>query len=641
MQGTTSTKSLSRLAAIVLALLLAACGTAPPKQAPAGARGLQAAQLEREGGYAEAAQLYEGLAATALPVQKSEFIVSAAEDWQLAGNPQRSWALLGGVKEEGLYPALAARVEILKAILDLAGHQPQAALQHLRFPLEPLPEEIKAKALLVRGQVHVALGDLPSAVQDWSDRETHLAPGSSDVKASHDLIWNTLSESHAPIDLSKLPVGLSPTARGWLELAEIARTSWQQPDKFVEQLKAWQARYPQHPAGVELVPGLLAKQQALTSFPPRLAVLLPLSGNYQSPADAVRDGLFAAYYQVAGSGSAPAIALYDSGSTAASAQAAYQKAVADGASMVIGPLTKDAVAGIAAQPSLPVPVLALNYLDAGKAGPSGFYQFGLLPEGEAEQTADRAVAEGRTRAVALVPNDDFGARMFNAFSARFKQLGGSLLGMQTYIPGNKPEAYTGTLSQLFNLEESQEREQRLAATLGQHLEFEPRRRQDIQFIFLAASAEDAQVIQPQINYNHGEDLPVYSTSKVYSLSSAVGVAVLNGISFDDMPWMLEDTGSVADMRERVAKYWPGNFADNSRLYALGFDAYRLVPLLYNTRAIGQPVQGVTGLLSLDADGRVHRKLDWATVDQGSVDLLDPADLPVAAPVPAVQPPTKP
>lgn len=641
MQGMTSTKSLSRLVGILLALLLAACGTAPPKQAPAGARQIQATQLEQEGKYAEAAQLYEGLAVTAPPAQKNDFVVSAAEDWQLAGNAQRSWALLGGVKEQGLYPALAARVEILKAGLDLSGHQPQAALEHLRFAIDPLPEEIKAKALLVRGQVHIALGDLPSAVQDWSDRETHLAPGSSDVKANRELIWNTLGESHAPIDLKKLPAGLSPTARGWLELADIARTSWQQPDKFVEQVKAWQSRYPQHPAGGELVPGLLAKQQALTSFPPRLAVLLPLSGDYQSPADAVRDGLFAAYYQVADSGSAPSIALYDSGSTAASAQAAYQKAVAEGARMVIGPLTKDAVAGIAAQPSLPVPVLALNYLDGGKGGPSGFYQFGLLPEGEAEQAAERAVAEGRTRAVALVPNDDFGARMFNAFSARFKQLGGSLLGMQTYIPGSKAEAYTSTLIQLFNLDGSEEREQRLASTLGQHLEFEPRRRQDIQFIFLAASADDAQVVQPQINYNRAEDLPVYSTSKVYSLSSAVGVAVLNGISFDDMPWLLEDTGSVADMRAHLARYWPGNFADNSRLYALGFDAYRLVPLLYNTHDIGQPVQGVTGLLSLDASGRVHRKLDWASVAQGSIDLLDPVDLPTAAPVSAVQRPPKP
>ena len=83
---------------------------------------------------------------------------------------------------------------------------------------------------------------------------------------------------------------------------------------------------------------------------------------------------------------------------------------------------------------------------------------------------------------------------------------------------------------------------------------------------------------------------------------------------------------------------PNNFAGNSRLYALGFDAYRLIPLLYNTHAIDTPLQGVTGTLSLDPDGRVHRRLDWAHFDDGSVDVLAPVDLPAASPVSAVQPP---
>lgn len=638
MQGRPRLRHPLRPLTALLMLLLAACGTAPQKQAPA-TREAEATQLEQAGKYAEAAAIYERLAVGAVPAERSGLLVSAAEDWAQAGDTARSWALLGQIKEKTPYPALAARIEILKASLDLAGHQPQAALQHLRFPLEPLPEELKAKALLVRGQVHLAMGDLPSAVQDWSERETHLAAGSTDIGANHQLIWNTLAETHTALDISKLPAGLSPVARGWLELAVIARGSWQQPDKFEQQLKEWQSRYPEHPAAQELVPGMIAKQEALTSFPPRLAVLLPFAV-YPSYSDAVRDGLLAAYYQVGGA-NPPGISFYDSGTTAASAQAAYQQAVTGGASMVIGPLTKDTVAGLAALPSLPVPVLALNYLDAGRPGLSGFYQFGLLPEGEASQAAERAVAEGRTRAVAFVSNDDFGARMFNAFSIRFKELGGSLLGMQTYIPGSKPDAYTDTLTQLFNLDASDEREQRVASTLGQHLEYEPRRRQDIQFIFLAASARDARAIKPQINFNRGENLPVYSTSKIYELDSNVDNSTLNGISFDDMPWTLEDSGSVSDMRATLARDWPGNFADNSRLYALGFDAYRLVPLLYNTHAIGQPVQGVTGLLSLDPGGRVRRRLDWADFDDGAVELLAPVDLPADAPTAAVQAPAQP
>ena len=625
MQGTPHVYRIVRPLAALLFALLAACAVTPTKQPPA-TREAQAADLMQQGKYADAAQLYEGLAAGAQGIQQTEFLVSAAEAWSGAGNGQRSWTLLGQIKNpKSLYPALQARIEILKAELDLAAHQPQVALSHLRFPLEPLPDEIKAAVLMMRGRIHVAMDDLPSAVQDWSERETYLPPNGKDATANEQLIWQTLTATHTALDVHKLPPGLSPTARGWLELADIAHTSWQQPDKFVQAIKDWESRYPQHPAMQQLVPGLLAKQQTLTAFPPRVAVLLPLNGNFQAPADAVRDGLLAAYFQLAGNGDAPALTYYDSGTDAAGAQAAYQKAVTDGASMVIGPLTKDAVAGLAALPSLPVPVLALNYLDAGKTAPAGLYQFGLLPEGEAEQAAERAVAEGYTRGIALVSNDDFGRRMLGAFSARFTQLGGSLLSTGTYTPGG--DSYASAIMELLNLNASQDRDDRLAEALNKRLDFEPRRRQDVQFIFLAASAEDARQIQPQISYYHADDVPVFSTSRVYELNDNVDNTVLNGITFDDMPWTLVQSGSMADMRTEVSKDWPNNFAANSRLYALGFDAYRLLPLLYNTHAIGEPVQGVSGLLSLDENRRVHRSLDWASFDDGNANLLPPLTLP--------------
>ena len=639
MQGIHALKNTLRCLSLTLLMaVLAACHTVPSRTGGA-AQVSEITQLEQAGKYADAAQLYEKLAAgTTIPNQRDEFLAGAAEDWQQAGNPAQSWAVIRQIHEKTLYPALLARIEIVKASLYLAQHDPQMALQRLKFALTPLPPELKAKALLVRGQAHQAMGDLVSMVADWTERETYLPANGPEVAANRDLIWNTLTETHTPIDLAKLPASLTPMARGWLELADIERTSWQQPDKFLDQIKQWQGKYPDHPAQQKVVPDLLAKQEALTSFPPKIAILLPLTGPYLSPSDAVRDGLMAAYYQVGGS-NPPGITVYDSGTSAASAMAAYQKAVSDGASMVIGPLTKDSVAGLASQPSLPVPVLALNYLDNGRDGPGGFYQFGLLPEGEAAQVAERAVAEGRTHAVALVSNDDNGARMFNAFSARFSELGGELLGMQTFAP--KSSDYAPVLTQLFGLDASQEREQRLASTISMHMEYDPRRRQDIQFVFLAASADDARTLQPQIGYNHGEDLAVYTTSKVYTLDDTVDNTTLNGVIFDDMPWTLEETGSVADMRDALHKYWPNNFANNSRLYALGFDAYRLVPLLYNTHGIAQAVQGVTGLLSMDPNGRVHRRLDWASFDDGSVELLAPVDLPAQAPVAAVQPAPRP
>ena len=635
MQGKFTLQNARRsLALVALLALLAACGTTPVKQAPATGQA-QATALEQQGKYADAAQSYESLATAAQGTQRAEFLASAAEDWSSAGDGKHSWAVLAEIKPAGLYPALQARIEIVKAELDLAAHQPQTALTHLAFPFAPLPDEIKAKTLLVRGQVHVALGDIPDAVQDWSQRDQDLGGIAAAVHANHESIWQLLTQTHLPLNLATLPPGLSTETRAWLELADIARNNWQQPEKFIAQLQTWQGQYTGHPANGDVVPDLLAKQRALSAYPAHIAVLLPLSGNYQAAADAVRDGVLAAYYS-AGSSAPPAVALYDSGSSADSARAAYRQAVADGANMVLGPLTKDTVSGIAALSSLAAPVLALNYLDAGKTMP-GLYQFGLLPEDEAAQAAERAVADGYQRGVALVPNDDWGKRMLAAFSARFAEAHGTLLDTETYTPDNK--VFTSDpITRMLSLDDSHARAQQLASTLGKRLDFEPRRRQDVQFIFLAAGPDDAQQIGPQIGYNRANDVPVYSTSRIYQLGSNVDNSLLNGITFDDMPWVLDQGDAVAAIRSAVAKDWPNNFADNSRLYALGFDAYRLVPLLYNTHQIAEPMQGMTGLLSLGPDGRLHRQLDWAEFDDGEPKALAPV---APAPSPAAVPNPRP
>ncbi|MGH8308048.1 MAG: penicillin-binding protein activator, partial [Gammaproteobacteria bacterium] len=100
----------------------------------------------------------------------------------------------------------------------------------------------------------------------------------------------------------------------------------------------------------------------------------------------------------------------------------------------------------------------------------------------------------------------------------------------------------------------------------------------------------------------------------------------DGISFDDMPWTLETSGAAADTSKTVAGLWPNNFSSNSRLYALGFDAWRLVPLLYKGKPFSMTVQGMTGLLSMDSNGHIHRQLDWASFKNGAPILLAPASL---------------
>jgi outer membrane PBP1 activator LpoA protein len=100
--------------------------------------------------------------------------------------------------------------------------------------------------------------------------------------------------------------------------------------------------------------------------------------------------------------------------------------------------------------------------------------------------------------------------------------------------------------------------------------------------------------------------------------------------FPDIPWVIAPDGESAELRKVLATYWPNQAERRSRLYAMGFDAYRLVPLI-NAGMGPNRLQAMTGVLHLDADGRILRHLPWARIQRGQPKLMDPTPRPSTAP----------
>src|SRR3546814_277858 len=97
-----------------------------------------------------------------------------------------------------------------------------------------------------------------------------------------------------------------------------------------------------------------------------------------------------------------------------------------GARFMVGPLRKeDGAAPAGLRPS--VPVLSLNYLEAGVATPENVFQFGLAPADEARSAAEQASATGLHRAAALVPDADWGRRALGAFDEALRANGGAVV----------------------------------------------------------------------------------------------------------------------------------------------------------------------------------------------------------------------
>ena len=190
--------------------------------------------------------------------------------------------------------------------------------------------------------------------------------------------------------------------------------------------------------------------------------------------------------------------------------------------------------------------------------------------------------------------------------------------------------FTAQIQRLLLLDESRSRHRQLVANLGVSLEFEPRRRDDVDFIFLAANVAAARLIKPQLRFLYAGDIPTYATSAVFQAGSA-GDPDLDGIMFTDAPALLAADDKAQAMKAALAQRWPPGTLGRLRFFAMGFDAYGLAAATLMDSPI-EELSGLSGRLSMDAGGRVHRRMPWAEFRNGRITPLD--DVAPPGPVPA-------
>lgn len=593
------------LPAVLAAVVVAGCATKQP--APRSAAAAQARRMETRGQYGRAGAAWLEVAQRSQGEARAAALLSAAQDYQKAGDLASAWEAAAPLDVGALAPSRQMAGVRTKAGLALATHRPQAALTALAAAPPPAGTAGQAELLSLAGRAHFA-ADEPGAGLEALVARGRLFAGQPDRALDNDeLLWGLL------IGASSLPSpkGASPVAQGWIALARIWRTGWEEPRQFSSQLADWRSTYPAHPANQGLVAEIVAEERARLRYPERIALLLPLSGPNAAQARAVQAGILAAYYR--GQGTQPTISVYDTDGSATGARKAVARARAAGADFILGPLTVAGVQGAASAVS-DTPSLALNYLPGQSAAPPMFYQFGLSPAQEARTSSEQAVAHGLSRAVVMVPDNDWGQRIADAFTQNLTLLGGRVLSSVTFRP--RSQDFSAALSAAFGLNASTEREQKLAGLLGQPLGFSPHRRQDIQFVFFAASDYDtALLIPPQIAYNHGLGLAMYSISNVYQPGAQA--PDLDGVHFPVMPWFMADKGAVATVREQLAKLFPQDWGQYAPLFGLGYDAWRLVPLLaHGGHPLAQPVRGVTGSLSMGPNQVIQRRADPARYRNG-------------------------
>jgi outer membrane PBP1 activator LpoA protein len=598
--------------------LVGACTTTGSGET-AGSSESRAERLAMNGNHDDAAATYIDLAASARGAERDRLTLLAAEQWQHAGDEMRARNAFSTVSRPvgGEIAWLWDSVSATMLLYQGDAEQARDVLESLS--LESLSPDMRLRVEALRADAWFQLGDPTRAIQLMRQREVWLDDASS-IEKNRNRLWRGLLVSDPQVLRSAAEQSTNPVVLGWLTLGSLATATGQQGIGWSNGVVRWREQNAGHPAMI-IIDNLEIPEDQLLDYPRHIALLLPLSGRTASAGKAVQNGFLGAYFASAGGlDDRQSIRIYDVNADGG-ALAAYSDAVEEGAEFVVGPLLRANVAKLAGDVLVPVPLLTLNYLPEDSLAPPGFFQFALAPEHEATSAAARAVLDGHRQAVALVPNNNWGRRVLSSFTTEFEAQGGTLLDYRNYITGNQD--FSRTIEELMGLAGSVSRYQRLRANIGTPLQFDPRRRQDAHFIFLAADAAAGRLLKSQLKFHYSGDLPVYSTSSIYAMDGQSN-ADLNGILFADAPWVIAPQGWIRYLPEAFEEYWPEE-RRLARLHAMGYDAYHLVAPLFAVRSGTMPeFDGATGDLHLDNDGRVHRKLAWAEFQRGvPVPVPDP------------------
>lgn len=621
-------RNASTVAVLLLSLLIAACETTGGGGF-AGSAESRAERLVQNGEYEAAAGVYIGLAAEASGGERDRLTLLAVDNWLDAGDAVRAQNAFRDVAQPQS-GELSWRWNSTNAAMLLFRGEAESARDSLEsLSRQSLPPDLRLRVEALRADAWFQLQEPTRAIELLLQRESWLDDPQR-IERNRERIWQGLLVSDPQVLRAAAETATDPTVRGWLTLGSLATATGQKGIGWSNGVVRWRERNAGHPA-MSVLDGLDFSEDQLLTYPRSIALLLPLSGRAASAGKAVQNGFLGAYFASAGGlDDRQSIRVYDVDAEGGPS-AAYTSAVEDGAEFVVGPLLRNNVNELANDILVPVPVLTLNYLPDESLPPPGLFQFALAPEDEAVSAATRALQDGHRTAVALVADSNWGRRLLTAFATEFEAQGGVLLDYRSFT-AESPD-FSRTIEELMGLAGSVSRYQRLRANIGSPLQFDPRRRQDVDFIFLAADGASGRLLKSQLKFHYSGDLPVYSTSSIYTMDGRSD-SDLNGIRFADTPWIIAPQSWIRYLPDVYREYWPEE-RRLGRLHAMGYDAYHLVAPLFAARNGTMPeIDGATGVLYLDSSGRIHRRLAWAEFRSGEpVPLPGPGDL--DAPLPAI------
>ncbi len=510
-------------------------------------------------------------------------------------------------------PELQLRYSLIRANIALANEEPEVALRSLQnavnTPINTLAPDTQVTLRELRAESFFQNEQYIAATRE----RIQLIPLLDDEGKvrNNNAIWQILSTAPKSVTGDSAINPDSYELRGWLELVRLVENNQYDIQGQLSAMEQWRNTWTSHSAAAILPDALQMVYTIWQRRPREIALVLPV----QEPlGKAISEGFLSAYYDALAKGrDVPQVRIYDT-SYQAEPLIYYDRAVEDGAQLIIGPLLKDAVRRMQrSRRPMPVPTLALNYGDPEGGAPQDLYQFGLAPEDEIKQAADTAWKAGHRFAAVLTPSGGDYQRIQDSFVNYWTGLGGTIVSVDSF---GDARDYSPVIKRVFSIDASEARAAQVRNLVPrENVQFVPRRRQDVDFIFLLANPNEGRQIKPTLAFHFADDVPVYAMPSIYDGgTNTTANRDLNTVVFNDAPWVLENNDPL---KESVTSTWAAATGPIQRLRAMGVDAYRLYLRMELMRDYPYTrLSGATGVLHYQADGGIHRQLRNAVIVNG-------------------------
>lgn len=423
---------------------------------------------------------------------------------------------------------------------------------------------------------------------------------------------STLNNQNQDKDSSDLATRI---ATGWLQLAQLSRNYEEGALTRHRAMNNWLQLWSEHPATLNLPAEARLLAIEPNKLPRRIALLLPLSGQYAEAGKALRDGFLTAWYEsFKRKDVLSQISVLDTG--AGNIPELYRQAVSAGAHLVIGPLQRENVQALQ-KIRISIPILSLNYLPSNRRAPR-LRQFGLSPDDELVQLAAYGKQQQWHDVLLVRPQGDWSNEYAQNFTNIWKTEDTYQIYEYSYI---NERDISIVVEQALSLDKSEKRRNDLKRLLQHAVKSAPRRRQDIDWVLFLGGAQQARLLTPVLRYHNAYSIPLLSTSRAFDGNPNKSENTdINSIVFTESPWLLEPSKlrskliNDLEQERRIA-----------RLYGLGTDAWRILPWLSELEDNSDlRLYAASGRLSMQ-NRRIKRVLLWATINDGQIEQVLGAD----------------